>query len=386
MYKTLYIISITLLLYSCIASKKPESTVKNVGTINIDYLDPTIKPQEDFFQFSNGTWIKNTEIPSTESRWGSFNELDLSNKKKLIEILEEAKANPGQKGSQNQILGDYYASYMNMDLRNKNGIKGIEAELTRIQEMNRKDFLVELISEHHKDGINSIFGFGIGQDLKNVSKNIAYLSQGGLGLPNKDYYIDEKKKELLNEYELHIARCFQVTGKTEEQSKEIAQHVLVFEKKLASVMLSKAEMRIPEKVYNKKSFKEISSMTGTFDFRYYLSLVGCPTPDSIVVDNPAFIKTIADMVESTDMHTWKHYLSWKVIRHYSKHLDQKFVDLNFDFYGKKLSGKKAIKPMNESAIDEITDMEFSELLGKAFVEKHFSKKAQDRVNLMVDNL
>jgi len=386
MYKTLYIISITLLLFSCIASKKPESTLKNVGTINIDYLDPTIKPQEDFFQFSNGTWIKNTEIPSTESRWGSFNELDLSNKKKLIEILEEAKANPGQKGSQNQILGDYYASYMNMDLRNKNGIKGIEAELTRIKEMNRKDFLVELISEHHKDGINSIFGFGIGQDLKNVSKNIAYLSQGGLGLPNKDYYIDEKKKELLNEYELHIARCFQATGKTEEQSKEIAQHVLVFEKKLASVMLSKAEMRIPEKVYNKKSFKEISSMTGTFDFRYYLSLVGCPTPDSIVVDNPAFIKTIADMVESTDMHTWKHYLSWKVIRHYSKHLDQKFVDLNFDFYGKKLSGKKSIKPMNESAIDEITDMEFSELLGKAFVEKHFSKKAQDRVNLMVDNL
>lgn len=375
-----------MLLFSCIASKKPESTLKNVGTINIDYLDPTIKPQEDFFQFSNGTWIKNTEIPSTESRWGSFNELDLSNKKKLIEILEEAKANPGQKGSQNQILGDYYASYMNMDLRNKNGIKGIEAELTRIKEMNRKDFLVELISEHHKDGINSIFGFGIGQDLKNVSKNIAYLSQGGLGLPNKDYYIDEKKKELLNEYELHIARCFQATGKTEEQSKEIAQHVLVFEKKLASVMLSKAEMRIPEKVYNKKSFKEISSMTGTFDFRYYLSLVGCPTPDSIVVDNPAFIKTIADMVESTDMHTWKHYLSWKVIRHYSKHLDQKFVDLNFDFYGKKLSGKKSIKPMNESAIDEITDMEFSELLGKAFVEKHFSKKAQDRVNLMVDNL
>ena len=349
-------------------------------------MDPNVKPQEDFFQFANGNWVKNTQIPSTESRWGSFNELDLSNKKKLIEILENAKNNPGVKGSQNQLLGDYYSSYINMTERNTIGTKGIEAELLRIQEINRKDFLVEIIAEQHKDGINSIFGFGIGQDLKNVSNNIAYLSQGGLGLPNKDYYTDEKKKDLLNEYEQHIARCFEVIGKTQEQANDIAQHVIVFEKKLASVMLSKSEMRIPEKVYNKKSLREITSMTGTFDFRYYLNLVGCATPDSIVVDNPTFVRTIAEMVETSDMHTWKHYLSWKVIRHYAKHLDQKFVDLNFEFYGKKLSGKKTMKPLNESAIDEITDMEFAELLGKAFVDKHFSKDAQDRVNLMVDNL
>ena len=386
MNKLLVVFSIGLTFHSCVSTKKTETSKQIYGTINTDYIDPNIKPQDDFFQFANGNWVKNTDIPSTESRWGSFNELDLSNKKKLIDILEQAKISNGQKGSQNQILGDYYTSFMNMEARNTNGIKGVEAELLRIQEINRKDFLVEVISEHHKDGINSIFGFGIGQDLKNVSKNVAYISQGGLGLPNKDYYIDEKKKDLLNEYEMHIVRCFQSIGKSEEQAKDIAKHVLIFEKKLATVMLSKAEMRIPEKVYNKKSLREIISMSGTFDFRYYLNLVGCSAPDSIVVDNPVFIQTIADMVETTDMHTWKHYLSWKVIRHYAKHLDQKFVDLNFEFYGKKLSGKKSMKPLNESVIDEITDMEFAELLGKAFVEKHFSKQAQDRVNSMVDNL
>lgn len=378
--------SVSLIFTSCVSTKNNDSVKQIYGTINTEYLDPNVKPQEDFFQFANGNWVKKTQIPSTESRWGSFNELDLSNKKKLIEILENAKNNPGVKGSQNQLLGDYYSSYINMTERNTIGTKGIEAELLRIQEINRKDFLVEIIAEQHKDGINSIFGFGIGQDLKNVSNNIAYLSQGGLGLPNKDYYTDEKKKDLLNEYEQHIARCFEVIGKTQEQANDIAQHVIVFEKKLASVMLSKSEMRIPEKVYNKKSLREITSMTGTFDFRYYLNLVGCATPDSIVVDNPTFVRTIAEMVETSDMHTWKHYLSWKVIRHYAKHLDQKFVDLNFEFYGKKLSGKKTMKPLNESAIDEITDMEFAELLGKAFVDKHFSKEAQDRVNLMVDNL
>lgn len=378
--------SVSLIFTSCVSTKNNDSVKQIYGTINTEYLDPNVKPQEDFFQFANGNWVRNTQIPSTESRWGSFNELDLSNKKKLIEILENAKNYPGVKGSQNQLLGDYYSSYINMTERNTIGTKGIEAELLRIQEINRKDFLVEIIAEQHKDGINSIFGFGIGQDLKNVSNNIAYLSQGGLGLPNKDYYTDEKKKDLLNEYEQHIARCFEVIGKTQEQANDIAQHVIVFEKKLASVMLSKSEMRIPEKVYNKKSLREITSMTGTFDFRYYLNLVGCATPDSIVVDNPTFVRTIAEMVETSDMHTWKHYLSWKVIRHYAKHLDQKFVDLNFEFYGKKLSGKKTMKPLNESAIDEITDMEFAELLGKAFVDKHFSKEAQDRVNLMVDNL
>lgn len=378
--------SVSLIFTSCVSTKNNDSVKQIYGTINTEYLDPNVKPQEDFFQFANGNWVKKTQIPSTESRWGSFNELDLSNKKKLIEILENAKNYPGVKGSQNQLLGDYYSSYINMTERNTIGTKGIEAELLRIQEINRKDFLVEIIAEQHKDGINSIFGFGIGQDLKNVSNNIAYLSQGGLGLPNKDYYTDEKKKDLLNEYEQHIARCFEVIGKTQEQANDIAQHVIVFEKKLASVMLSKSEMRIPEKVYNKKSLREITSMTGTFDFRYYLNLVGCATPDSIVVDNPTFVRTIAEMVETSDMHTWKHYLSWKVIRHYAKHLDQKFVDLNFEFYGKKLSGKKTMKPLNESAIDEITDMEFAELLGKAFVDKHFSKEAQDRVNLMVDNL
>lgn len=376
---------VSLILNSCFSERNKQSEIV-YSSINKDYLDLTIKPQNDFYQYANGNWEKNTSIPSTESNWGSFNELQLANKKKLTEILEIAKNNQNTKGSQDQILGDFYASYMNMDARNANGFKGIEGELTRIQEMNRKDFLVEVISEHHKDGINSIFGFGISQDLKNVSKNTAYLSQGGIGLPNKDYYLDEKKKDLLNEYELHISRCFQLIGKSEEQAKDIAQHVLIFEKKLASVMLSKSELRIPEKVYNKKSLKEIIKMTGTFDFRYYLNLIGCSTPDSIVVDNPLFIQTVADMVETTDMHSWKYYLSWKVIRHYARHLDQKFVDLNFDFYGKKLSGRKEKKPMNESAIDEISNTEFAELLGKAFVEKHFSLNAQNRINSMVDNL
>ncbi|NBX80774.1 MAG: M13 family peptidase [Flavobacteriales bacterium] len=222
--------------------------------------------------------------------------------------------------------------------------------------------------------------------MKNVDKNISYLSQGGIGLPNKEYYTKENKKELLEAYQKHIQKCFVMAGKSEDDAVIAAENVLKIEKKLADPMMTPAEMRLPEKTYNKMTFKEVSNMFGTFDFKFYLTKVGAQTPDSIVVGNPVFIKNVAAMIESESLAEWKDYIAWGLINNYAGHLNDAFVNLNFDFYGKTLSGKKERKPMNESAIDEITKMEFAELLGKAFVEKHFSKEARDRVNTMVDNL
>ncbi len=381
MKKVIYASAMALILVAC-GTKKPN----DYTTISLDYLDKSVKPQEDFFRFSNGAWIDSNKIPASESRWGSFNELDKNNKLKLTTILEEAKNNTGEKGSQNQILGDYYAAYMNMDLRNTQGIRGLEAEFLRLARLNSKDQIVQVVAEFHKDGINTLFGFGVGQDLKNVDKNISYLSQGGIGLPNKEYYTKENQKELLEAYQKHIQKCFVMAGKSEDDAVIAAENVLKIEKKLADPMMTPAEMRLPEKTYNKMTFKEVSNMFGTFDFKFYLTKVGAQTPDSIVVGNPVFIKNVAAMIESESLAEWKDYIAWGLINNYAGHLNDAFVNLNFEFYGKTLSGKKERKPMKESAIDEITKMEFAELLGKAFVEKHFSKEARDRVNTMVDNL
>jgi len=381
MNKIIYTSTLALLLAACGTEKTHEFT-----TINVEYLDRSVKPQDDFFQFSNGTWIKNNEIPASESRWGSFNELEQNNKAKLTTILEMAKKNPGIKGSQNQILGDYYAAYMNMELRNSQGIKGIEKEINRINTLKSKDQLVEIIAEHHKDGIGTLFNFGVGQDLKNVDKNIAYLGQGGIGLPNKEYYTSDNKKDILAAYQKHVFVSLQLAGKPTEVALKAAENVLNIEKKLAGNMMSPAEMRIPEKTYNKRSIRDLSSYLGNFDFKYYLSKVGCSAPDSLIISNIDFTKNISILIEDISLEEWKDYLMWNLVNHYAGHLNESFVNLNFDFYGKTLSGKKQRKPMNESAIDEITRMEFSELLGKAFVEKHFSKAARDRVNSMVDNL
>lgn len=383
--KSLLAVTSVLVLAAC--SKKEVSTSgKSFSTISVDYLDKTVKPQDDFFLFANGNWIKNNEIPASESRWGSFNELDRENKKKLTSILEDAKSNQGPKGSQNQLLGAYYASFMNMERRNQLGTSGIKGELQRIDSVRRKDFIVNMIAENHKDGIGSAFSFGVGQDMKNVSMNAAYMGQGGIGLPNKDYYSAENKKEILAAYKLHITKSFILLGHDTEAAQKMAEEIVSFEKKLAEVMMSPAEMRIPEKTYNKMSLRETMSLLGSFDLRQYFHIVGCQTPDTIIVSNPAYLKKVAELLEVEPLQVWKNYLKWNVLNHYAGNLNDSFVALNFDFYGRVLSGKKEQKPMTDKVIDEITNIEIGELLGKAFVERHFSKEAQARVNEMVDNL
>ena len=385
LHKSLLAITGLALITSC-AKKEVPLSGSNFSTISVDYMDKTIQAEDDFFLFANGNWINTNEIPASESRWGSFNELDQENKKKLTSILEEAKNNQGEKGSQNQLLGAYYASFIDMEKRNQRGLSGIQQELNRIDSMNRKDFIVQMIAANHKDGIGSAFSFGVGQDMKNVSMNAAYMGQGGLGLPNKDYYLSENKKDLLEAYKVHIAKSFMLLGQGNEQAQKTSEEIIAFEKKLAVAMMSPAEMRIPEKTYNKKSLKETISLMGTFDLRYYFNAVGCQTPDTIIVGNPEYLRNFAKVLETESLQTWKNYLKWTVVNHYAGNLNEQFVALNFDFYGTKLSGKKIQKPMNEKAIDEITNIEIGELLGKAFVEKHFSKAAQARVNEMVDNL
>lgn len=385
LHKSLLAVTGLALITSC-AKKEVPLSGSNFSTISVDYMDKTIQPEDDFFLFANGNWINTNEIPASESRWGSFNELDQENKKKLTSILEEAKANQGEKGSQNQLLGAYYASFIDMETRNQRGLSGIQQELNRIDSMNRKDFIVQMIAANHKDGIGSAFSFGVGQDMKNVSMNAAYMGQGGLGLPNKDYYLSENKKDLLNAYKVHIAKSFMLLGQGNEQAQKTSEEIIELEKKLAVAMMSPAEMRIPEKTYNKQSLKETMALMGTFDLRYYFNAVGCQTPDTIIVGNPEYLRNFAKVLESESLQTWKNYLKWTIVNHYAGNLNEQFVALNFDFYGTKLSGKKIQKPMNEKAIDEITNIEIGELLGKAFVEKHFSKAAQARVNEMVDNL
>ncbi len=362
------------------------TNAKEPTTISLSNMDKGVKPYDDFFQYSNGNWVKNNPVPASESSWGSFNELEQNNNKKLIAILDEFASKANKSTKDTVILGNYYASFIDMNTRNSLGLTPIQEDLRKIQKITSKSDIIRLISEHHILGIGTLFGFGVGQDLKNVDMNISYFGQGGIGLPSKDYYLEDYMSEILNLYADHISKSFTLLSYGEDDAKNMANAVVKFETQLAESMMGPAEMRIPELVYNKYSKKDAIALFGKLDFDSYLSNIGSSSFDTLIVSQPDFVKKISSMLETESLENWKHYLTWNVLNHYSGHLDQTFVDQNFAFYGKVLSGTSEMKPIKEQAIEEITNQEFGELLGKAFVALYFSKEAQNKVDEMVDNL
>lgn len=368
------------------APSNPAPVRYSQETIDLSYMDTKVRPQDDFFMFADGTWCANNPVPASESRWGSFNELDQQNKKILTMILETAQQNNAIAGSQNQLLGDYYTSFTDMEQRNKANWTPLKTRLLVIQGIKSREDIARILAEQHKVGIHSLFGFGVGQDMKDVNKNAAYIGQGGLGLPNRDYYLQDNKKKEREEYVLYIKKLFMMTGDQEAIAAKKADQVFRFEKRLADSMMAPAEMRIPEKTYNKMSFTAAKNLFRSFDFENYLKLVGSQSFDTIIVSQPAFLRQVNELIGELPMEDWVNYLSWKSINHYAGSLSDEWIQAKFKFYQGVLSGKTEMKPINERAIDELTGSPLGELLGKAFVEKSYSENAQKRVNEMVDNL
>ncbi len=359
---------------------------KTTSSIDLKYMNKSIAPSKDFFLFCNGEWVKNTEIPASESRWGSFNELDKTNKEKLKAILKKCAKKRGEKGSQNQLLGDYYSAYLNFAQRNKIGLKGLKKDFEEIEALSNKSDLAKTIASLHMKGVNALFYFGVSQDLKNVDRHICYLRQSGIGLPNKDYYLKENKKQILDAYFSHVTKGFELLGKNNEEAIRCAKNVLFIENFLAGGMYSPAELRSPEKTYNKKTIDETTRLFGAFRFPEYLKEVHFEDMFEVVVSNPSYVETCGQILVDCNLNQLKDYLSWCLFNKFTGHLSEELVNYNFDFYGKTLRGKLELKPEQERCIDEITRMPFGELLGKAFVEKHFSENAKNRVNSMVDDL
>ncbi|MDA9207029.1 M13 family metallopeptidase, partial [Crocinitomicaceae bacterium] len=324
------------------------------------------------------------EIPPSESRWGSFNELDKANKIKLKAILTGFEQMNAEKGSDAQLLGDFYSSFINMRQRNAKGFSEIGPYFERIKAVENYEELTVLMAEFKSLGLGALFGFGVGQDLKDVESNIHYLSQGGIGLPNKEYYTEENKKEIRNKYQVFINDMFSYF--TGLHGAAIAQDLIKLETALAEKMFAPAELRIPENTYNKMSYEEVIEMMTPFDFDLYVNTLQVSKPDSVVVSTPNFFKNMNNLFKDFKLDTWKNYLFWNLMRDAAPYLNQDLVDLNFGFYGKVLSGKKELKGIQDRAIEEITSSVIADVLGKAFVKEHFSPVAKAKVDTMVNNL
>ena len=388
MIKYLVITIVSLALLSCNNESKPEEEKKERESntyFKLSNLDTTKSPCDNFYHYAIGGWLKENPVPSTESRWSSFNVVNDSNNAKLKKILDEFSSMKTEKGSLEQKIGDFYSSIMDSTKANQLGISPMEDELLKIEAVASIDDLINLSAHHKTIGVNSLFGVYIGQDDKNSEVYITHIYQSGLGLPDRDYYTkdDEKSVKIQQEYTKHIASIGRLME--EENSEEKAATIYKIEKQLAEISMTKVDRRDPDNTYNKYPKDELNALANNIDWNNFFEQVGLQNVSSVIVSQPKFIKGLNDYLKSIPIEDWKIYLKWRLIDSYASDLSDEFVNEHFAFYGTTLSGTKEMKPRWKRALAKVNNG-IGQLVGQAFVDRHFSEAAKEDVSQMVENL
>ncbi|HLC83605.1 MAG TPA: M13 family metallopeptidase, partial [Bacteroidia bacterium] len=383
----LLVLALAILFVSFVILPKKVGTLSNTA-IDIKNIDNTVKPVDDFYQFVNGNWLKNNPIPASESRWGSFNELMEKNLAKLRAILNDAANDKSAKpGSNKQKIGDFYSVANDSVKLNAEGISPLKNEFAAIENVKTSDDLIKAVAHLHTIGIGPMFGGYIGQDPKMSTEIITQLGQGGIGLPDRDYYTntDERTIGIQNAYKKHIAKMFVLLGDKPEVAEKNAKVVYDIETNLAKASMTRIDMRNPESMYNKKTVKELAELTPDFNWTVYFESTGIKNINNVIVGQPEFFKTLNASIKSVSINDWKTYLRWGLIDQTASKLSDNVVNEHFDFYGKTLLGTPALKPRWKRSF-EATDASLGDALGQVFVEKHFTQASKDKVAEMVKNL
>src|SRR5881392_2416114 len=352
-------------------------------------MDTSVKPQDDFFRYANGGWIKNTEIPPEYSRWGSFNQLVEHNNDALHEIAEKAASShvDPKTASDVQKVGDYYASGMDEKTIDAARIQPIQDEFKRIEAIKDRNDLLNEIAHLHTIGVDAFFGFGSGQDAKDSTRENSQAVQGGLGLPDRDYYTktDEASKKLRDQYVAHAAKMLTLLGDPAPKASEEARKILALETKLAEASRTRVQLRDPIKNYNKMPVKQLRNLTPNWSWNDYFKAVNLLAPQDVNVQQPEFFKPADKVFKDTPMDDWKAYLRWHLIGATASDLSKDFVDEDFDFRERILRGAQQIKPRWKRVITS-EDEAIGEALGKLYVAFNFPPEAKARALELVNNL
>lgn len=350
-------------------------------------LDKTCKPCDDFYRFAMGGWMKANPIPPEYSIWGSFSQLADRNQKNVREILEAAAESKAAEGTNEQKIGDFYSSCMDTTAIDAAGAKPIEPELTLIAAVQTLADLEAETARLHKQGVGVLFRFNSTQDAKDSSQVIGAASQGGLGLPEREYYLkqDEKSQKLREDYVKHVANMFALLGDSADVTAAEAATVVKIETALAAASMKNTDLRDPDKTYHKMTLAELKVLTPGFSWESYFKAVGHPELKEINVGQPDFFKALNAQLTATSIADWKSYLRWHLVNSAAPGLAEKFVNEDFDFRGKTLTGAKEIQPRWKRCVQS-TDRNLGEALGQAYVQKYFPPAAKARALEMVHNL
>jgi endothelin-converting enzyme/putative endopeptidase len=354
--------------------KTGESAPRSESGLELSALDKSADPCTDFYEYACGSWIKNNPIPADRSRWGRFDELQERNNEILHKVLEQAAANPT---GDNQKIGDYYGSCMDESGINAQGVTGLQPLFARIDAVKSANDLAPVVAELHVDQVNALFGFGSEADFKDASLEMAIADQGGMGLPERDYYtrIDEKSAALRKQYVQHVGKMLALAGMPEAQATAGAQKVMEIEIALAKGALDVTSRRDPNKIYHKLTPPELQAMTPQFQWQQYFSGIGAPPIYALNVTEPDFFKALGKLLAATPIDDVKTYLRWQLIHSSAAILPMAFVDENFAFYGKVLTGAQELRPRWKRCV-QYTDGDLGEALGQAFVKETFGPEAK----------
>ncbi len=369
------------------------ANAQNAAPAKAKAIDPAnfeaaAKPCEDFYQFANGAWLAAHPIPADRSRYGSFDELSDRNRDVVRKILDETSAKTDwPKGSPQQKVSDFYATGMDAAAREKAGAAPLTPTFATIAKVKTADDLPAILAELHLAGANAGFGFRVAQDARNSTRYIGIFNQGGLGLPDRDYYLkdDAKSKDLREAYRAHVARMLELVGDVPETAKAEADVVMGIETKLAQSSITRVENRDPQKTYNKRTLASLNAEAPGFDFAKFLSDMGASASTEVNVRQPVFFTGFAALARSVPPADWRTYLRWHAVRTAAPFLSKALQDEDFAFNGKKLNGTlEQEEPWRR--VQATTDFALGEAVGPIYVARAFSPRAKERMRVLVENM
>ncbi|MFM2088956.1 MAG: hypothetical protein RLZZ237_3825 [Pseudomonadota bacterium] len=357
-----------------------------VSGIDLKSLDPAIRPQDDFYGYVNGVWTRNTEIPADKSTWGTYIELRETAQGQLKALVDATLKNPGKAGSDTHKIADLYTSFMDEKARDAAGFKPLKTDLARVAAVKDKKDLPALFAYLQAYGIQTPFSAGVSPDAQNPEQYTLNVSQSGLGLPDRDYYLkddDAKLKAARTKYQQHIATMLTMSG--DKNADAHAVQILDIETRLAAAQWTRVQMRDPVKSYNRVDFSKFAELAPAFDWSAYFKAAGlAPKASSAVVRQPSYLGGLSEVIAAVPLEAWKSYFNWRVIESYAPYMDSATVKERFAFEGTVLRGTPQSEPQWQLAL-RFTDGAVSDAVGKRYVEMYLPPETKPRVMAMFNN-
>ncbi|TWU35137.1 M13 family metallopeptidase [Novipirellula artificiosorum] len=361
-----------------------DTAASKASGIDRSLFSDQVHPGDNFYEYANQKWLESTPIPADKSDYGIFTILNDTTREQVRELIEEAAAKENQPGSAAQKVGDLYRSVMNTDARNAAGIKPIEGLLNEISAIETKSDVARVLGKLSRSGVYGPMAAYVGVDAKDSDQYTVYLTQSGLTLPDRDYYLDEEARyvELREQLQTFIADLLGNLGAVDAKAVEAIASI---EQQIAKAHWSKTENRDPEKTYNAYTTDDLKEKFGQFDWLSYADAAGLNAQTQFVVRQPTYIDALAKLFESTDVAAWKSYLRFHVIDAYASSLTESLEQRSFDFHGTAISGISEQEPLWKRAVNTTSSV-LGELVGQVYVERHFKPVAKKRMNELVENL